>query len=371
MKKAQILLIIIVIAIAGYLATVGNRRDSVAKNEKTPIRIGTILMLSGIGADYGESSQRGIDLAVKEINSKGGVLGRKVAVTHEDNKGDSPKDAVSAFLKLQSKGIKLIVGPNWTPSGLALAPMITDTNAILISPSLGSEKFAEAHKNIFNIWPPDKNGTYALAEFMYKKGHRKVAILGSTQVWESDQAHFFKDKFESLGGTVTAFELPNVDNKDLQTEVIKIARSEPDAVLLTNYGQMSVAAKRLRVIGSKSPLYAVLMDETTVDQADGALEGVEFVTFYSPTQEFKEKYRKEYGKDARVSADTAYDAVYVIKKAIENAGTSDVEEVQKELSKMQKWSGASGDFKFDEQGGVIKNPYFYKVKDGDIVKLGV
>ena len=371
MKKAQILLIIIVISVAGYFATIGNGQNVEVENEKTPIKIGSILMLSGVGADYGESSKQGIDLAVKEINREGGILGRKIEVTHEGNKGDSSKDAVSAFLKLQAQGVKLIVGPNWTPSGLALAPMVTDTNAILISPSLGSEKFAEAHKNIFNIWPPDKNGTYALAEYMYKKGHRRVAVLGSTQVWESDQAHFFKEKFKSLGGIVTVFELPSVENKDLQTEAVKMLQSKSDAVLLTNYGQMSVAAKRLRVVGSKVPLYAVLMDETTVEKANGALEGVEFVTFYSPTDTFKEKYKKEYGKDPRVSADTAYDVIYLIKKAIENAGTSNIEEVQKELSKIKTWSGASGDFKFDEQGGIIKNPYFYKVKDGDIVKLGV
>ena len=108
------------------------------------------------------------------------------------------------------------------------------------------------------------------------------------------------------------------------------------------------------------------MDETTIQLADGALEGAEFVTFNSPTEDFKSRFTKEYGKEPRVSADTAYDSVYLIKEAIERVGSTDVVSVQKELESIRKWEGASGLLTFDEYGGRVKKVQFKKVVSGKI-----
>jgi branched-chain amino acid transport system substrate-binding protein len=325
------------------------------------LKIGGILMLSGIGADYGENSKLGMDLAIKEINLKGGVLGKKITADYQDNKGDSPKEAINAFNSLLSKKVRFIVGPNWTPSGTALAPLIKNDNSIVISPSLGSDKFALSSPNTFNVWPPDKKATYALADYIFKNGYKKVAIFASKQEWENDQSVFFQERFKEIGGVITDVETPSVGNMDLKTESSKIIASNPEAVVFTNYGEMNIASLRLREQGFKSSFFAVLLDSQTIEQAKGALDGAVFVTFNSPTEDFVTKFKNEYGKPPRVSADTAYDAVYLLKQAIEKAGTDDVLKVRAELSKIREYSGASGVFTFDENGISSKSPVFYKV----------
>lgn len=85
-----------------------------------PIRIGGILMLTGVGSNWGLNSQRGVDHAIEEINNEGGIDGRLLEIVYEDNQGDDPRVAVSAFYELFREDINIILGPNWSPSGLAL-----------------------------------------------------------------------------------------------------------------------------------------------------------------------------------------------------------------------------------------------------------
>ncbi len=330
------------------------------------IKIGAVLILSGEQASQGASSKQGIDLAVKEINAKGGVLGRPLEIVYQDNKDSEPKEAVNAFHNLINQGVTLIIGPNQTPSGSAVAPLAQKHNALLVAPSIGSEKFAQESSHTFNIRPADQGATFELAEYLYQKGYKRVAVFGSQQEWEKQQAEYFKGKFESLGGTITDLELPLASNKDLRTEALKIKDSKPEAIIFTNYGETSYAARRLREIGVKVPFYSVLIDEVGIKNALGALEGTIFVTTYTPSPAFLEKFKEEYGVEANFPADTAYDAVYVLAEAIKRAGTTETKEVVKAFTTIKDWKGEAGHIVFDQDGNVSRPSAFFIVK-GDTV----
>lgn len=356
MKKLT-LGILIVVALTGL--TWSTYRLAPAQDS---IQIGAILILSNENAIQGENSQKGIELAVREINAAGGVLGKQITVVYQDNRGDNPKEAVNAFYNLIHQNIHLVIGPNQTPSGSALAPLAVPNDALLLAPSIGSEKFAAESSNTFNVRPADQAATFGLAEYLYHKGYKKIALFGSKQEWEEMQSRYFKQKFEELGGTITDMELPLVDNKDLKIESLKIKASNPEVIVFTNWGETSIAARRLHDLSVTTPFYSTVLDEPEIKNALGALEGTISVSTYGPRQDFIDKFKATYSVAPDFPADTAYDAVTVLAEAIRRAGSTKTSEVVKALNTIHQWNGASGDFTFDEAGNVTRPATFFIVK---------
>jgi branched-chain amino acid transport system substrate-binding protein len=163
-KKIIIGIVVIIVIILGVWISNSKSSDLSKINE---IKIGSILIESGDGASWGEAARNGMDLAIKEINDQGGVLGKKFVAIHEDDAGD-PAKTVSAFRKLtQTDGAKFIIGPSWSKNGDAIKDLIT--NEIVISPSLGNANFNEASKYMFNTWPHDYILSAKLADYVFAK----------------------------------------------------------------------------------------------------------------------------------------------------------------------------------------------------------
>jgi branched-chain amino acid transport system substrate-binding protein len=347
-----------------FLATLSS-----ADTGKDPIKIGSILILSGDGASWGVAAKHGMELAIEEINESGGVLGRELLAIHEDDKG-SGAEAVKAFQKLTTQDeVSFIIGTSWSSTGLPLVDLAKESKTIMISPSLGMKEFNEASKYLFNTWPHDFIATSQLAEFLFEKGIRKVAILGNSDVWVKEQTTTFEKRFTELGGKVVLIEESSTTTTDLSTEITKIKESGAEAVILTS-GCMDtgpIAAKKFKELKIDLPIFSMAIDQQKIDASKGAYDGMVFFTFFTPSEEFAEKFRKRFGKEAEISSDTAYDAVMMIAQAIEKAGSTDVELVQKHLASITTYEGASGTLTSDKEGGFIKQAKIKLVEEGKVI----
>lgn len=362
--------IIAAIVILGGISWYGQSKKQSSVIQGVPIKIGAVLNLTGTFADQGENSQRGIELAVEEINNAGGILGNNLEIVYQDNLGDNPSGAISAVRSLATQGVRLLIGPNLTPSANVLAPLAEKDNVVLIAPSVGSEKFAELSPRTFNVFPPNKFDSFALAEYLYnEKGFRKIAVFGSQQEWEMDQAKFVEQKFKELGGTVTSVQLPTVDNLDLRSESLKIKNENPDAIVFTNYGETGVAARRLRELKVEAPFFSVLLFESKIAEAVGALESTIFVSTDTMDADFNSKFESKYGVAPGFPASQAYDVIYLFAKAITDSKSTNPKDVADALSKIKEFRGASGDFTFDKDGNANKKALYYKVENNKIVPL--
>ena len=337
-----------------------------------PIKLGAILMLSKTASDWGSNSQKGADLAIEEINSKDGINNRKLEIVYKDNQGDDARVAVSAFFKLLKEDIKIILGPNWTPSGLALAPLACDKKVLMISPSLGVAGFNEKCDYLFNLWPHDSLLSEELGRLVYHEGHRKIAILGSQQAWEQLQAFIIKETFENLGGEVVSFHLPSKEEEEFSNEVQNIKEIDPEAVVLTlGTASSGLAAKNLYKAGIRVPFYAVLITDQSIQDAEGGLEGAVVITSFTPNQEFAELFISKYGEQPGIGSDTSYDAIKLIAEAIEETGSTDPTALKDYINALDKCEGLSGTLIFDGKGGVTKPFKFTVVKDNKIVNYEV
>lgn len=321
--------------------------------KEEPIKIGAILILTGTGSNWGENSRHGADLAVKELNAQGGVLGRQLEMDYEDNPHDDPASAVTALNSLIARDVRIITGTTWSTSGLAVAPVACDEKTLMISPTLGMADFNERCDYLQTLWPHDATLSAELGRHIYETGHRRLAILGAQQTWEDEQARAVKKGYEDAGGKTVAFELPPGDSQDLKTELLRIREAYPDAVYLQLTFQ-HIAARQLRQMGIEAPIYSVLTDEERITGAQGALEGVTILSSLTPTPEFTQKYKTEYGKEPDIGSDTAYDSVMLIAKAITETKSTDPTLLKDYVRSLKLYAGGSGDLTFDGKGGVTK-----------------
>ncbi|MDD4983856.1 MAG: ABC transporter substrate-binding protein [Candidatus ainarchaeum sp.] len=367
MDKKVIIITILLVCIIGIAIVSTTTPLFSLSQDKDTIKIGAIFMLTGAGSFQGDQSLKGAQMAVDELNINGGINGKTIELVAEDDGTDNPTKAIEALTSLQHRGINIVMGPNWSTSARSLAPVACANKMILISPSAGVNELEKECEYTFNLWPNDKINSKNLPKFMIDKGYNKIAIIGSKQIWETEQANAGKEGIAEFGGTLTEFIITNQDQLDFSTEIAKIKDSKPDAVIITAYTQMSIVAKQAKELGLNVPFFVVLIDQDKIDNAKGALEGTIVISPFTPSKKFQENFYKKWGVEANQSSDNSYDAVMLIAQAIKETGSEDPEVIQKYLNNLTTYQGESGSLIFNEFGGVTKEPKFQIVKDNKLV----
>ncbi|MCK5174874.1 MAG: ABC transporter substrate-binding protein, partial [Planctomycetes bacterium] len=121
--------------------------------EQKEVKIGAISPFTGDGANYGKAARTAIDMAVDEINTKGGVNGAKLVVVYEDDKGN-PSDALSAFKKLATVDkVSAVLGPFYSSNVLACAPVANRLKVVLLTGTATSDNIRTAGEYVFRVCP--------------------------------------------------------------------------------------------------------------------------------------------------------------------------------------------------------------------------
>jgi branched-chain amino acid transport system substrate-binding protein len=341
-------------------------------NRTGGFKVGSILILSGQGASWGEAARNGILMAEDKINSQGGVNRKKLEVIFEDDNGDATK-SVSAFNKLTAiNHIRFIVGTSWSITGLPLTGLAKEKKVVMISPSLGVKDFNEANDYLFNVWPHDYILSENLAKYSYNRGFRKVAIFGAKDPWVLDQDKAFSNKFEELGGKVEFLFEPLTSDRDVRTNVLKVKNSGAiDAVILTtsSYDLTSITAKALRELGVNLPILSVSLNKTDIKNCGSACEGVTFLSFFTPQLWFEKAYVQRFGIQADIGADSAYDATMMLAEAINKTQSMNPEVAKDFLARIKTYEGASGNLISDGKRGFIKPYTVEQIKQGRAIPV--
>jgi len=340
------------------------------KQGSDEIKLGSILILSGDGASWGEAERNGIDMAVEEINSQGGINGKKLTVIHEDD-NSKPEKALSAFQKLtDADNVHFIIGTTWSHVGLPLVKMAEQKRVIMISPSLGVKEFNEDNPYLFNTWPHDFLLSQELAKYVYQKGYRKVAVFGAKQVWVEDQTEAFRTTFENLGGKIELRFEPQTTDTDVRGDVLKL-KNDPsvDAIIMLTDGEnlTPLNARRIKELGIKQPVYSITLDRKIISDCQGACDGFVFLTFLTPSKDFEAKYKQKYNREVEIGGDSAYDAVMMLAKAIRSTNSTDPDIIKNYLANIKTYTGASGTLVSDGKRAFTKPYVIKKIVNGEPV----
>lgn len=359
-----ILVIIIVLAYTNF-----------SKVPEGGYKIGSVLSLTGGNAAYGQSTKRGMDLAIEELNKDG----TKLAVIFEDEKSTT-EGLVSAFQKLISiDNVPVVVGFMSSNGSLAAAPIANDKKVVMLSTLSGSDDLKNAGDYVFRI--REKSATHGKEMARYIKnilGLNNVAIYYANAANGISYVDAFRKEFTSLGGTIVFDEKYIEKSNDFRSDLLKMKVVNPEAVYIagvaTEMAQILVQAKDVG-INTKWFASAGAENPKLIEVAKGNAEGLIFTTpAFNPEQEggsiqkFTEAYEQKYGELPNFAAANGYDGVMLVYQVMKKYGY-DAESIKKGLYTTKDFPGVGGTFSFDEFGEVEKEIMFKVVKDGQFVKL--
>ncbi|MCE1253456.1 MAG: ABC transporter substrate-binding protein [Anaerolineae bacterium] len=345
------------------------------------IAFGAVHDLSGGTALYGTAIQKGINLAVKEINDQK-FLGEGVTVKalFEDAAGD-PKQAIAAYEKLiANKDVAVILGPTLSTEAKSADPIAQQAQMPVIASSNTVDGIVEIGDYIFRTSLPEASVIPNTVSVTIKSLNlKKVAVMyGNDDAYTQGGYKVFKESLDKEGIEILTEETFAKGDTDFSAQLTKIKSLNPDAIVLSALAEeaanIMVQARTLgipetiRFIGGNgfnSPKLA----EIAGGAAEGAISGSAWnVASTFPTSvKFVEAFKAEYNSDPDQFAAQAYTAAWVAAVAIKNANSVDHKAIRDSLAQIKDFETPLGVFSFNEKRDPVHEPVVLVVKDGAFV----
>lgn len=369
MKK----LIVGLVALAFVVSGCGG---SAAKNTKT-IKIGANLELSGPVSAYGTAEYEGAKLAIEEINKNGGVLGKDLELIKLDNKSDKAESASVATKLATKERVVAIVGPATSGTAKSATPSVTRAKVPMVTPSGTDDSVTMANGRvldyIYRVCFQDSFQGVTLANFAANElGAKKAVIIGDSS---SDYAKGLTKSFKkSFKGDIVDEVNFTTGDKDFKAILTKIKDKKFDVLYMPSYyEEAGLIIKQARELGIEQPILGGdgFGNEKLVDLAQAKnLSDVYYTAHFSEKSEdeqvtkFVAAFKEKYNKTPDAFSALAYDSVYMIAKAIENAGEASPDKVRDELSSIKGFKGITGEIEMDKNHNPIKSTLVIKLEDG-------
>lgn len=350
-----------------------------SRSKKNEFPLGVVLPLTGNYAEYGNRVRRGVDLAVEEINSKGGVAGKQIRVYLEDTESQA-KNAVSAMNKLvATNGVRFVIGEVSSTNTLAMIPVAEQNGVFLFAPVSSSPKLTNVSKLFARNWPADNAEAAAMATFAQSQGKRMASVLYVNLDYGIGLAENFKKTYESMGGKILVYEGYSGDTVSFRSLAQKVADSHSDVVFLGGYHKdMAHATKAIREVTSRPLTILAGTDYEVQEVIEIAGRGAEGAVYGTPkfdpnsaeesVRTFVESYKKKYSHDPSLFEANAYDAVGLITALVQKVGNNPLK-VGEGIRGIMNYKGASGTYSFQSDGDVSRAIGLKTVRDGKFISL--
>src|SRR5882724_11035699 len=341
------------------------------------IVIGEFASLTGGTATFGRSSDAGVQLAVKEINDAGGLLGKKVRVAVEDDQS-KPEEARTAVLKLLKQDqVIAVLGEVASSRSLAAAPECQRAKVPMISPASTNPKVTEVGDYVFRVCFIDPFQGSTMAKFASKSLHAtKAAILRDIKNdYSVGLADFFRDEFVKGGGKILTDVSYSEGDIDFKAQLTAIRSVSPEVVFVPGYyTEVGLIARQARELGITVPLLGGdgWDSPRTVEIGGNAVNGCYFSNHYAAddpnpiVRQFIEKFRQKYSEVPDAMAVLGYDATQVLADAMKRAGTTEGKKLRDAIAATKDFPGVSGKITIDEKRNARKTIVVLKVDGGKV-----
>lgn len=356
--------------------------ESSAAADGASFKIGGIGPVTGGAAVYGLAVQHGAEIAVKEINEAGGINGYPVEFQFQDDEHDAEK-SVNAYNTLKDWGMQALMGTVTSAPCIAVADKTAADNMFQITPS-GSAVECAANPNVYRVCYSDPAQGTASAKYIgeHKLASKVAVIYDSSDVYSSGIYEKFAQEAPNQGIEVVDAEAFTADsNKDFSTQLQKAKESGAELVFLPiYYTEASLILQQANTMGFAPQFFGC-------DGMDGILqvqnfdvklaEGLMLLTPFAAdatddlTVKFVKSFEDAYGETPIQFAADAYDAMYIIKAAMEEANVTpdmavgDICDAMEGAMTKIKVDGLTGtNMTWTEDGEPEKDPKAVQVVDG-------
>ena len=363
--------------ISGLLAAgfAGCGKPPVGDADAGSIKIGEFASLTGSEAAFGQSSHKGTELAIDQINAAGGVLGKKLELIYEDDQSKQGESATIVKKLISRDQVAAILGEVASGRSLEAARICQDNKIPQISPSSTNPKVTETGDFIFRVCFTDPFQGKLLADFGQNTLHaRKVALLTDVaSAYSVGLADYFKQPFTAAGGTVVIEQKYSSRDKDFKAQLTAIKAANVDAIFVPGYyTEVGLIVLQARQLGIEVPMFGGdgWEAQELIQIAGDALKNTFYSTHFSPLKETPEvqKFVKDFqakfkGETPDAMAALGYDSALVLADALKRAGTTDPAKLRDALAATDI-SGATGRTKIDSKRDAPKAAVIITVENG-------
>ncbi|MBI1871533.1 MAG: ABC transporter substrate-binding protein [Chlamydiae bacterium] len=345
------------------------------KNEDIPI--GVYASLTGSTATFGQSMNRGIEMAFSEVNDQGGILGKKMRAVIEDDQS-KPEEAKTAVVKLIKRdGVVAVLGEVASSRSLAGAPECQRAGIPMVTPASTNPKVTEMGDYIFRICFIDPFQGEVMAKFTYETlGVREAAIFKDIKNdYSVGLASFFEATFKKLGGKIVANESYSEGDIEFRAQLTAIKSQHPEAIFVPGYyTEVGLIARQIRELGWTGQLLGGDgWDSPRVVEIGGeAINESYFSNHYAADdpsvviQKFIETFKAKYGEVPDAMAVLGYDAAKILVDAIQRAGSLEGSTIRDALSQTKNYPGISGSITLDKDRNARKAAVVLKIENGKV-----
>ena len=361
---------------AGVALGCGPRKgEGGAAAAKDPIRVGHFASLTGDTATFGQSADRGIRMAVAEVNAAGGVLGRPIEVITEDDRSVTEEARTAAQKLIQRDQVVALLGEVASSRSLAAAPEAQRAGVPMISPASTNPKVTEVGDAIFRTCFIDPFQGAVMARFAFDdlKARRVAILFDFKQDYSVGLADFFRKTFQQLGGQIVADERYTSGDIEFRAQLTTIRGANPDAIFVPGYyTEVGLIAKQARELGIRVPLLGGdgWDSEKTLEIGGAAVEGDYFSTHYAADSDdpqvaaFVRRYQEQNGQVPDAMAALGYDAARILADALARAGKTDGPALRDAIASTKDFAGVTGRITIDPSRNAVKDAVVLKIDNG-------
>jgi branched-chain amino acid transport system substrate-binding protein len=334
------------------------------------IFLGHVTSLTGEQATFGDSTDKGVNLAVAEVNAAGGINGKLITVKTYDDQGKPEEAALAATRLIVQDKVHVLLGEVASSRSLAIAP-IADAKGIpqITSASTNPRVTKDGEKTrpyVFRVCFIDPFQGTVMAKFAHGTlKAKKVAILRDVgNDYSVGLADFFTAKFKELGGTIVSDQSYKAGDQDFKAQLTAIKTKAPELIYVPGYyTDVALVGRQARELGIKVPLAGGDGWDSAklYEIAEGALDGSYFSNHYTHEnpapliQDFVRKYKEKYGATPDALAALGYDAARVAMDSISRSKDLTGPSIREAIEATKGFSGVTGTITLDADHNPVKS----------------
>jgi len=346
-------------------------KNNQSTGTESSILIGEYGSMTGSTATYGISTDNGIQLATKDINAAGGVLGKPIKIELQDDAGQ-PAQANIAVQKLLADNVTAVLGEFASSNSLAAAPLCQNAKIPMVSPGSTNPAVTQVGDYIFRTCFIDPFQGTVCAKFASNNLHAKTAAIFTDikSDYSTGLSKYFKEQFSKTGKIVDE-ESYSAGDSDFRAQLTRIKAAKPDIIFLSGYytevGNIAVQARSLGMkqlfLGGDSwdsPKLAEIGKD--------AIQGSYFSTHFSADSKdphvvkFVADYKKQFNADPDGISAVAYDGASILYDAIKRAGSTDPAKIRDALAATKDFPGVTGNITLDKDRNAVKPAVILQVQ---------
>jgi len=333
---------------------------SVPADAQGPIRIGASLSLTGTYAKLGKNQHEGYQLCIKDVNARGGLLGRKAELVMYDDQS-LPATAVRLYEKLITEDkVDAVMGPYSSPVSEAAANVTEKYKKVMVAPLAATTSiFKKGRKYIFMVISPAESYLEGLIDTAAKRGLKTVAVINEDTLFSKAAAAGAVELAKKKGMQVVYQEAYPKGNTDFSALLTKVKAANPDVIAAGTYFDDAVALTRqMKELNVNPKMYGVTVGGDLPEFYDVLKQNAEYIYGatqwehtlpYPGNQEFFDAYKKEFNHEPSYHSAAGYAGCIIYAEAVKRAASLDADKVREQLLKLETKT-MFGEYKVDADG---------------------